>query len=78
LSALFFLKKRKMSELKGNRINACLNERNMSRSELIDITQIDSSHIAKIINNKQKGISLTTAYKIASALEYPIEVVFIL
>jgi DNA-binding Xre family transcriptional regulator len=67
-----------MSLLKGNRINACLNDRNISRSELIDMIQIDPSHMAKIINNKRKNIALTTAYNIAKALDYPIEVVFIL
>jgi transcriptional regulator with XRE-family HTH domain len=66
-----------METLKGNRINACLNERNMTRAELIELTEIDPSHLAKIINGKKKNLNVTTAIKIAKVLEYPVEVVFI-
>jgi DNA-binding Xre family transcriptional regulator len=67
-----------MQIIKGNRINACLYERNMTRSELIERTGIDTSMMSKIINGTKKDVRLTTAYKIAKVLDYPIEVVFIL
>jgi transcriptional regulator with XRE-family HTH domain len=66
-----------MEVLKGNRINACLNERNMTRAELIELTEIDPSHLSKIINGKKQNLNITTAMKIARVLEYPVEVVFI-
>jgi len=66
-----------METIKGNRINAILTEKNMTRSELIDLTGIDPSYMAKIINGKKKNIMITTAFKIATVLDYPVEVVFI-
>jgi DNA-binding Xre family transcriptional regulator len=63
--------------VKGNRINACLYERDMSRSELCEITQIDPSDMAKIIQNKFPLISLGKAVSISQALGYPVELVFI-
>jgi DNA-binding Xre family transcriptional regulator len=42
-----------MDYIKGNRINAILYEKNMTRAELIDILGIDPSFMAKIINNKK-------------------------
>ena len=65
-------------KLKGNRINECLFRRNMSRAELIDKTGLDASFVAKIVNGKKSNLNVTTANKIATALNYPIEVVFIL
>jgi DNA-binding Xre family transcriptional regulator len=50
----------------------------MTRSELIERTGIDTSMMSKIINGTKKDVRLTTAYKIAKVLDYPIEVVFIL
>lgn len=67
-----------MSYIKGNRINSCLYERNMTRSELIERTGIDPSMMSKIINGSKKNLTLTTAHKIAKVLDYPVEVVFIL
>lgn len=67
-----------MEQIKGNRINAILNEKNMTRAELIDIVGLDPSFIAKIVNGKKKNLNLTTAHRIAKALDYPVEVVFIL
>lgn len=67
-----------MEQIKGNRINAILNEKNMTRAELIDILGLDASFVAKIINGKKKNLNLTTAIRIAKALDYPVEVVFIL
>jgi transcriptional regulator with XRE-family HTH domain len=64
-------------KLKGNRINECLFRRNMSRAELIDKTGLDASFVAKIVNGKKSNFNVTTANKIANALNYPIEVVFI-
>jgi transcriptional regulator with XRE-family HTH domain len=64
-------------KLRGNRINECLFKRNMSRAELIDITGLDASFVAKIVNNKKGNLNVTTAHKIAKALNYPIEIVFI-
>jgi transcriptional regulator with XRE-family HTH domain len=66
-----------MDYIKGNRINAILYEKNMTRAELIDILGIDPSFMAKIINNKKKNLNVTTAIKIAKALDYPVDVVFI-
>jgi DNA-binding Xre family transcriptional regulator len=66
-----------MEILKGNRINECLYQRNMTRAELIDITGIDPSYMAKIINGKKQNLNITTAIKISKALEFPVEVVFI-
>jgi transcriptional regulator with XRE-family HTH domain len=64
-------------KIKGNRINACLYEIDMTRSELCEITQIDPSAMAKIIKNKVPLISLGKAVCIAKALGYPVELVFI-
>ena len=64
--------------IKGNRINECLFEKDMSRAELIEITGLDSGHVSKIINNAVPSLSLPIAHKIAKALGFPIEVVFIL
>jgi DNA-binding Xre family transcriptional regulator len=50
----------------------------MTRSELIDKTGIDASMMSKIINGSKKDLRLTTAHRIAKALDYPLEVVFIL
>jgi len=67
-----------MEGIKGNRINAILNEKNMTRAELIDKIKIDPSFMAKIISGKKKNLNLTTAMRISKALDYPIEVVFIM
>jgi transcriptional regulator with XRE-family HTH domain len=66
-----------MDYITGNRINAILYEKNMTRAELIDKLGIDPSFMAKIINNKKKNLNVTTAMKISRALDYPIDVVFI-
>ena len=64
--------------IKGNRINECLFEKDMTRAELIEITGLDPGHVSKIINNAMPCLSLPIANKIAKALGFPIEVVFIL
>lgn len=62
--------------IKGNRIDDCLYEKNMTRAELIEIIGADYSHIYKIIRNQIQP-TLPVAYKISKALGYPIEIVFI-
>jgi len=66
-----------MEIIKGNRINECLYQRNMTRAELIELTEIDPSFMAKIINGKKNNMNITTAVKISKALGFPVEVVFI-
>ena len=66
-----------MEQIKGNRIDAILNEKNMTRAELIDRVGLDPSYMYKVIGGKKKNLNLTTAMKIAKALDYPLEVIFI-
>lgn len=66
-----------MDQIKGNRIDAILNEKNMTRAEFIDKVGLDPSYMYKLIRGEKKNLNLTTAMKISQALEYPIEVIFI-
>lgn len=61
----------------GNNIKAILKEKLMSPQELSDIIKSPPSHISRIINNQARCISLPIAFKIANALDRPIEEVFI-
>ena len=62
----------------GNRIEATLFEKNMSRAELIDNLAFDPSRMAKIVNNKYPQLSLVSAMKVARELNVPVETLFIL
>jgi putative transcriptional regulator len=69
--------KKPKDKIYGNRIRQILIERNMSHIELADISGIIPSHLSRIINGQRRCVSLPIAFKIAKALEKPIEEVFI-
>jgi transcriptional regulator with XRE-family HTH domain len=77
------IKERKKGEKKskeiihGNRIKLILQEIGMTQQELADITQLNTSHLSKIILGKRRCISLPIAFKISNALNRKIEDVFI-
>jgi transcriptional regulator with XRE-family HTH domain len=60
----------------GNRIKELLIKKEMSDKELSDISGVITSHLSRIINGKRMCISLPVAFKIAEALNEPIENVF--
>jgi DNA-binding XRE family transcriptional regulator len=73
------VKERKPKEkLHSNRIRIILEELEMSQAELADIAlDGDSAHLSRIINGQRRSISLPIAIKIATALQRPVEEVFI-
>jgi DNA-binding XRE family transcriptional regulator len=77
------IKERKISEKKSketihsNRIKVILEEIGMNQQELADITQLNASHLSKIILGKRRCISLPIAFKIANALGKTVEQVFV-
>lgn len=72
------MEKPNRNKTKGNRINACLYEIDMTRAELCELTQIDPSEMGKIIANKRPLISVGQAIRISRVLGFPVEVVFIM
>jgi DNA-binding XRE family transcriptional regulator len=71
-------KKRKPKEqLKKNNILELLQEREMTQSELSDLSDLTPQHLSRIIHNQRKCISLPTAIKISRAFNLPVEKVFI-
>lgn len=64
-------------KLHSNRVMELLKEQEMTQQELADITGVGRTHITKIIQGKRRCISLPIAFKIARALNKPIEEVFI-
>ena len=71
-------KKRKPKEqLKKNNILELLQEREMTQSELSDLSDLTPQHLSRIIHNQRKCISLPTAIKISRAFNLPVEQVFI-
>lgn len=71
-------KQRKPKEqLKKNLIMEILEEREMTQSELSDLSGVTPQHLSRIIHNQRKCISLPTAIKIARAFKLPVEQVFI-
>jgi len=59
-----------------NRIYKILTDKGISQAELARRSQINRFQLNKIINNKKRGVSLKTAFKIAKALNMKIEEVF--
>jgi transcriptional regulator with XRE-family HTH domain len=59
-----------------NNIKDILKKRGMSQIELSDITNIEVSHLSKIINGKKGQVLLPTGLKISMALGMPLELVF--
>ncbi len=70
--------KKAKEKTEGNRIQALLEIKGISQADLGRMTGLDKAHISKIINHKTKCVSLPIAYRIAIALDEPIENVFIL
>ena len=60
-----------------NRIKEVLVQRNMCIAELSDLTNLNSSHISRIISGQRKCISLPIAFKISNALNLTIEDLFV-
>lgn len=68
--------KKAKSKLYSNRIKIILNEIEMSQQELADLIETNPAHLSRIINGQRQCISLPIAYKIAKALNRPIEEIF--
>lgn len=69
---------RKLKEqLHSNRIKIILKEKGISQKQLSLLTKLNESHISKIILGQRRCISLPIAFKIAKALNKPIEEIFI-
>ena len=65
-------------KIHGNRIREILDDIGMSQIELADLSLGgDTSHLSRIINGQRRCISLPIAFKIAEALNKPVEEVFI-
>lgn len=69
--------KKPKDKIYGNRIKQILTEKNMSHIELSDISGVIPSHLSKIINGQRRCVSLPIAFKIARALNTPVEELFI-
>ena len=70
--------KKRRDKVFGNKIKSIIDEMKMSQQELADIAlNGDSSHLSKIIMGKSRMITLPIAFRIARALNRPIEEVFI-
>jgi len=71
------VEKKSKETIHSNRIKLILEEIGMSQQELADITQLNTSHLSKIILGKRRCISLPIAFKISNALNRKIEDVFV-
>lgn len=71
------IEKKSKETIHSNRIKVILEEIGMSQQELADTTQLNASHLSKIILGKRRCISLPIAFKISNALNKTIEEVFI-
>ena len=60
-----------------NRIKEVLVKRNMCIAELSDLTNLNSSHLSRIVSGQRKCISLPIAFKISNALNLTIEDLFV-
>jgi DNA-binding Xre family transcriptional regulator len=60
----------------SNRIEEVLIEKNMTKQELADLTDLYPSHISEIASGKRKGVTLPIAIKIAKALDMKVEDLF--
>ena len=71
-------KKKSKEKIHGNNIRIILEELGMSQQELADISlNGNAAHLSRIMNGQRRCISLPIAFKIAEALNLPIEKVFI-
>ena len=70
--------KKPKEKMEGNRIAELLKIKQMSQTNLCQLSGLSASHVSKIMNNKTLCVSLPIAYKISLALDEPIENVFIL
>jgi hypothetical protein len=70
--------KKPKEKLYSNNIKMILDEIGMTQVELADLA-VDGNtpYLSKIINGKRRHISLPIAFKIAKALNRPVEEVFI-
>jgi DNA-binding XRE family transcriptional regulator len=71
------IEKKSKETIHGNRIKVILEEIEMTQQELADITELNASHLSKIILGKRRCISLPIAFKISNALGKTIEEVFV-
>ena len=70
--------KKPKEKIHGNRIREILNLIGMSQQELADLSlNGNSSHLSRIMTGQRRCISLPIAFKIADALNRPVEEVFI-
>jgi transcriptional regulator with XRE-family HTH domain len=69
-------KPKKQKDGISNRIGEILTEKNMTKQELADLTELYPSHISEIVSGTRKGITLPIAIKIANALGMKVEEVF--
>ena len=70
--------KKPKAKIHGNRIREILNETGMTQQELADISlDGNTSHLSRIINGSRRCVSLPIAFKIADALNKPVEEIFI-
>ena len=72
-------KQRKEKEkIHSNKIRMILEEQSMSQQELADVALSgNASFLSRIINGQKRCLSLTTALRIAKALNKPVEDVFV-
>lgn len=69
--------RRKKSGVKqDNAIKSTLTKINMSAQELADLCETNKGHMSRIINGKNKHISVAMALKIASVLGKKVEELF--
>lgn len=61
----------------GNRIREILKEKNMRPTELASKTGFQDSYLNRIMSGHIKNVTMPTAFKIAKALEMPLENIFI-
>lgn len=59
-----------------NRLYDILQEREMSQSELSDITGLYQGHISEIVRGIRKGVNISVALRIARALQCRVEDIF--
>lgn len=68
--------KKERVKLKGNSLREKLLEINMTQQELADLVGTNKTHIYKIVSNRNPGVTLTIALKIAKVLNSRVEDLF--
>jgi transcriptional regulator with XRE-family HTH domain len=71
------IEKKSKETIHSNRIKVILEQIGMTQQELADMTQLNASHLSKIILGKRRCISLPIAFKISNALGKTVEQVFV-